>query len=136
MKSIKPGRGPSAMGAVGSIVAIVFGIFWTFSAAKMGAPIFFPFFGIIFIGIGAMQFFYNYKNATGKNRMSLYDITDEGEEADPIQDILLKNNTHDSQSDSSINNTDKDDMNFCPYCGKALDDEYEFCPKCGKKLRK
>ena len=52
MKSIKPGRGPSAMGAMGSVVAIIFGIFWTIMAASMGAPLFFPIFGVIFILIG------------------------------------------------------------------------------------
>ena len=40
MKSIKPGRGPSAMGAMGSIIAVIFGIFWTIAAASMGAPFF------------------------------------------------------------------------------------------------
>ena len=45
MKSMKPGRGPSMMGGVGSVVAIVFGVFWTILAAgitsgasEMGAP--------------------------------------------------------------------------------------------------
>ena len=42
MRSIKPGRGPSAMGAVGSAAIGVFGIFWTISAANMGAPVFCP----------------------------------------------------------------------------------------------
>lgn len=41
MKSIKPGRGPSAMGAAGSIIAAVFGLIWTGAAVSMGAPIFF-----------------------------------------------------------------------------------------------
>ena len=45
MKHIKPGRGPSAMGALGSVIAVVFGIFWTVSAASMGAPISFSIFG-------------------------------------------------------------------------------------------
>ncbi len=30
MKSIKPGRGPSIQGFIGSIATILFGIFWTF----------------------------------------------------------------------------------------------------------
>ena len=38
MKSIKPGRGPSMMGAVGAAFAVVFGIIWTMAAASMGAP--------------------------------------------------------------------------------------------------
>ena len=54
MKSVKPGRGPSAMGAVGSVVAVIFGIFWTIMAASLGAPIFFPIFGVLFIAIGVV----------------------------------------------------------------------------------
>lgn len=34
MKSVKPGRGPSAMNAVGSIAVGIFGVFWT-----IGVPI-------------------------------------------------------------------------------------------------
>ena len=41
LKSIKPGRGPSAMSAFGGIIAALFGVFWTVMASRMGAP--FPF---------------------------------------------------------------------------------------------
>ena len=44
MKSVKPGRGPSAMGAFGSLAAVLFGIVWTAVAASSGAPGFFPLF--------------------------------------------------------------------------------------------
>ena len=37
MKSIKPGRGPSMMGGLGSIFAGVFGVIWTMAAVQMGA---------------------------------------------------------------------------------------------------
>lgn len=43
MKSVKPGRGPSGMKFIGSVFAIVFGIFWTIMAARMGAPAFSPY---------------------------------------------------------------------------------------------
>lgn len=46
MKSIKPGRGPSMMGAFGSAAVTVFGILWTIMAMSMGAPIFFACFGM------------------------------------------------------------------------------------------
>ena len=52
MKHIKPGRGPSAMGALGSVIAVVFGIFWTVSVASMGAPISFSIFGVLFVIVG------------------------------------------------------------------------------------
>ncbi len=43
---------PSAAGAlVGGGIAAVFGLFWTISAASMGAPVFFPLFGVLFIGM-------------------------------------------------------------------------------------
>ena len=76
MKSIKPGRGPSAMGAMGSIVAAVFGLIWTGAAVSMGAPIFFPLFGVVFVIMGIVQAVYNFKNATSENRYSEFDIVD------------------------------------------------------------
>ena len=41
MYSLKPGRGPSLMGAVGGIVVAIFGVIWTFAAMSMGARPFF-----------------------------------------------------------------------------------------------
>lgn len=84
MKSIKPGRGPSAMGAMGSIVAAVFGLIWTGAAVSMGAPIFFPLFGVVFVIMGIVQAVYNFKNATSENRYSEFDIVDSQEEPDPL----------------------------------------------------
>jgi LSD1 subclass zinc finger protein len=44
---------PSEGGAVvGGVIAAVFGVFWTFMTISMGAPGFFPLFGILFIGMG------------------------------------------------------------------------------------
>lgn len=133
MKSIKPGRGPSAMGAMGSAVAIIFGIFWTIMAGSMGAPIFFPLFGIIFIGIGIVQFIYNYKNATGKNRMSVYDITDEGEESDPFDNFVSREDEKKSALKSEGISENK--FNYCPYCGNGMGDGFKFCPSCGKEVK-
>lgn len=132
MKSIKPGRGPSAMGAMGSVFAIIFGIFWTIMATSMGAPIFFPIFGVFFIGMGVVQLIYHLKNATGKNRMSIYDITDDGEEADPL-DQVFGVNRQDEGERSEVQN--KDPFAYCPYCGYKLDNVYRFCPSCGKPLK-
>ena len=84
MKHIKPGRGPSAMGALGSVIAVVFGIFWTVSAASMGAPISFSIFGVLFVIVGIVQAVYNFKNAAGKKRYSAFDIVDGEEEPDPL----------------------------------------------------
>ena len=84
MKSVKPGRGPSAMGAVGSLFAAVFGVIWTIAAASMGAPVFFCLFGVVFVILGIVQAIYNFKNATGENRYSAFDIVDSAEEPDPL----------------------------------------------------
>ena len=76
MRSVKPGRGPSMMGGIGAVIAIVFGVVWTLSAAQMGAPGFFPLFGVLFILVGVVQAVYNFKNAGSKNRFSAFDITE------------------------------------------------------------
>lgn len=128
MKSIKPGRGPSRNHAVSSIFAAVFGIFWTLTAASMGAFIMIPF-GIIFIGIAIYQVVYHFKNATRKNRYSLFDITEEKEELDPLNEQYGID-----QSDYEFST--KNDSNYCPYCGNKIKDDFVYCNDCGKKLPK
>ena len=85
MKSVKPGRGPSMMNAVIGIAVALFGVFWTVMAISGGAWIMAPF-GIIFVVIAIVQVIYNFKNATGKNRYSEFDITDSDEEHDPFNE--------------------------------------------------
>lgn len=125
MKSIKPGRGPSAMNAMGSVVAVVFGVIWTAMAAAMGAPFFFPLFGVVFIIMGIVQAVYHFKNATGKDRFSQWDITENGEESDPLNDYFGQ------QQEPTESKTGD---GFCPYCGAAVEGGYRFCPKCGREL--
>lgn len=137
MKSIKPGRGPSAMGAAGSLGVVVFGIFWTIMAFAMtrDAPFplvgtIFPLFGIIFVAIGIFQTIYHFKNATSKERMSLFDITESNEEGDPL------NRRFGQQSADENQQTDETtgQRAFCPYCGERVKTEYQYCPSCGKTL--
>lgn len=46
-------RAPNAgAGLLAALVVGGFGLFWTITAASMGAPVFFPIFGVIFILIG------------------------------------------------------------------------------------
>lgn len=149
MKSIKPGRGLSGMSFAGSIAAVIFGIFWTVIAAGItaGAPfgigVFFPLFGIIFIILGIVQAVYHYKNATGKDRYSIIDITDSKEEGDPsdkwIKDKEDKNvygeeGDHQDKAAENRQNTDGNGFNYCPYCGVKLENDFEYCPKCGKNI--
>jgi len=94
--SVKPGRGPSAMSAIGGIFGVVFGIFWTVGVFVMtkDAPfplvhIFFPLFGVLFIVIGIANVFYSLANTVSPDRMSVVDITTGEEESDPLQRIIL-----------------------------------------------
>ena len=139
MKSIKPGRGPSAMGAMASVFAAIFGVIWTIGAIGIGAPWFFALFGLFFIGQAIVSGIYNYKNATGKNRYSEFDIVDEHEESDPFNDRFGHSRDArgaDNPGRYSADTAEKDgsESNFCPFCGAAAGSEFEFCNKCGKKL--
>lgn len=131
MKSIKPGRGPSAMGAMGSVAAVIFGIFWTIMAASMGAPVFFPIFGVIFILLGVVQAVYHFKNAAGKDRFSEFDIVDSREEPDPLERRF-------GQDREPWEELPKQDSGagtaYCPYCGAKAEPGFVYCAKCGRKL--
>ena len=129
MKSIKPGRGPSFMGGIMSICMGLFGLLWTVIVAGAGGGIF-ALFGVIFIGIAIAQAFFHFKNATGKNRYSTYDITDSEEEPDPLNEHY--GNTVPKKSATTPSG--KHSSEFCPYCGVKVEDAYSFCNKCGKKL--
>lgn len=128
MKSIKPGRGPSMMGGISSILVAVFGVAWTIGALTMGAGPLFAIFGIIFIIMAAVSAVYNLKNATGKNRYSAYDITEDGEEVDPWNERFGEKRDYNQQKVSSTRSK------FCPYCGVRVEGDFAYCHKCGKKL--
>ena len=126
MKSIKPGRGPSMMGGLGSIFAGVFGVIWTMAAVQMGAGIF-ALFGVVFILFAVLQAVYQFKNATGENRYSVFDITEEGEEPDPLEKRM-------APPSSPAEENKEPGGGFCPYCGAPAEKGYDFCRHCGKKL--
>lgn len=132
MKSIKPGRGPSMMGGVGSVATGLFGIVWTIGAASMGAPGFFVFFGIIFIGVAIAQAIYNFRNATSENRMSVYDITED--EPDPLNTIYRNKAMRDGETKASSGGYNGK-VNFCPNCGQDVSGKtYNYCPGCGQAI--
>ncbi len=96
MQSLKPGRGPSALGAFGGIFAVLFGIFWTFMAFSITrnipiVGIVFPLFGVAFVIIGIVNVIYNFRNATARERYSVIDITTESEEPDPLNRLVNPN---------------------------------------------
>lgn len=126
MKSIKPGRGPSMMGAVGSIIAVIFGIAWIGIVDSMRAPSIFIIFGILFVIMGIANVVYNLTNATSKNRFSIYDFVDSKEERDPLDKYAKK--------ESNAQKNHNEQVFFCPYCGSEIKDDFEFCVKCGRKL--
>jgi len=140
MKSIKPGRGPSGMSFIGSIIAMIFGVFWTIMAISVTTNssfgivgIIFPFFGVMFIIIGGVQAVYNFKNATGKNRYSIFDITDSEEERDPSDKWIKSEVINEGEKERSRDT--KSAVYYCPYCGVQIESEYMYCPKCGKAIK-
>lgn len=128
MKSIKPGRGPSYMGGIGSIITGVFGLIWTFLTISMGAPFFFSLFGVVFIVLSIVQAVYHFKNATGSERYSAYDIVDAEEEPDPL------NARHTAMQPEEKATEGGTGGNFCPYCGARTQSGHVYCKQCGKQL--
>ena len=132
MKSIKRGRGPSFRNGVGAIAGGLFGIFWTMMAAGMGAPLPFVGFGLIFIGLAAADAVYHFKNASGRQRYSEYDIVDGNEESDPLNERFgLQRNDQPEKAEAP---TGREAFSFCPYCGAKLDKGDVYCGKCGKRI--
>lgn len=140
MKSIKRGRGPSMRNGAGSIVAALFGVFWlilavaiTFDAPNefpfMLVKIIFPLFGVGFIISAIAGAAYHFRNATGENRYSEFDIVEDDEEPDPLNEYFGAK----SSAASSENEADSD-TEFCPYCGAKAEKTFVYCRKCGKKL--
>ena len=125
MKSVKRGRGPSFLSGIIGIGVALFGVFWTILAIAGGAWFMAPF-GLIFTGIAVVRAMYAFKNATGKNRYSEYDVTDGEEEPDPLNEMFGEREERNVPSQT--------ESRYCPYCGQRVEAEYEFCNVCGKKL--
>lgn len=132
MRSIKRGRGPSMMGGISSIFVAIFGVIWTLLASQTGS-ILFMMFGVIFVVQAIVQAVYNFKNATGKNRYSEYDITEGYEEVDPLNERF--GNQSNFQDGFQSNTANKgEDTAYCPYCGVIIGDDFQYCHECGKKM--
>lgn len=128
MKSIKRGRGPSMMEGVVSVFMAIFGILWMIAAAGMGGG-FFALFGLVFVGIAVVQAVYSFRNATGENRYSEYDVTSGSEEPDPLNVRFGSRQVNDF-----VHQQEDTESEFCPYCGTKAEKGYVYCNKCGKKL--
>lgn len=129
MKSIKPGRGPSKLSAIGYTAAAVFGVMWCIIAGSMGAGMMIPF-GVFFIIFAICGAVYSYKNATSDNRYSIVDIVDESEESDPLNQKYGKKHSSNQTPDKKKGNS----VAFCPYCGVKVELAFDFCPSCGNRL--
>ena len=144
MKSIKPGRGPSMLGGIAGIGVAIFGVFWTIMAVQMGAPIFFAAFGVIFVIVAISGVVYNLRNATGEKRFSTFDIVDEEEEPDPLNERFGQQARSKCSNENETRTASKQEVseksvtdgenNFCPYCGAPVKETYTFCRKCGRRL--
>ena len=131
------------MGGVLSICIIIFGIGWTIIAKIISASfsmfggmfsligVIVPLLGVVFIIIGIVIAVYNFKNATSKNRFSVYDITDSDREPDPL-DVRFGNEAEREPRGSAEGMPEPG--NFCPYCGARAEPDYAFCRKCGRAL--
>ena len=105
------------MGGIIGIFMICFGVFWTALASQASG--FFALFGVLWTGIAVVQTVYNFKNATGKNRYSQYDITDSGEEPDPLNEKF-------GNADEAEGVNDISESSFCPYCGTKVLENFEY----------
>ena len=128
MKSIKPGRGPSMKGGIVSLAMAAFGVLWIIGVLAIGGG-FFAAFGVIFVIIAIVEAVYSFKNATGENRYSSFDIVDDSEEPDPLN-IHYGKDHHTPLASQQHSRESR----YCPYCGCTVEDDYIYCNKCGRKL--
>lgn len=124
MKSIKPGRGPSFFSGIVSVLVALFGVLWIIITASMGAGLF-SLFGLIFVAVAGVQAYGHFKNATSENRYSAFDIVDEMEEPDPLNERFGKADQTKTQGAGKA---------FCPWCGAEVEKEHKFCAACGREL--
>ena len=117
------------MGGIAGIAAALFGVLWIIMAVSMGAWFMAPF-GLIFVIVAVVNAVYNFKNATGKNRYSEYDITDENEETDPFNERFGSRD----YENKTVSYNQQSESRYCPYCGNPVAKDFEYCNVCGKKL--
>ena len=134
--SVKQGRTRSAQGVAGGIFGMIFGVIWTIGAISIGAPWFFGLFGVFFVAMIGWNTYISYKNATGENRYSEFDIVEMDSEPDPW-DEKFRGDRQEFNIDPDcghIHSVTGNSTTFCPYCGTKTEPDFEFCKMCGKKL--
>ena len=114
---------------------MIFGIIWTVGAVSIGAPWFFCLFGVFFVAMIGYNTYISYKNATGDNRYSEYDIVDINSEPDPWDEKFRQNtDTYIIDEDCGHIHPVQSETRFCPYCGTEAESDFEFCKSCGRQL--
>jgi hypothetical protein len=128
---IKPGRTVSKIGMFGGIAGILFGILWIGLALHLSSQdedttpvIFLSLFGVVFIiaSIAILVFYAKSAYGKGQDRPSLVDV----EEA-PEDEVGAKVAADDQAGP-------KQEFHYCPYCGKAINNDSIYCQHCGKKM--
>ena len=131
MKSVKPGRGPSFLSGAGAVAVALFGVLWTVFAAQMGAPAVFCLFGVVFVMAALGGAIYNFFNATSRKRFSSFDITEDGEEEDPLNERFGQGK---QETCGRAQRAPSGETFFCPGCGERVDPDDRFCRTCGREL--
>ena len=135
MKSIKRGRASSmTSGIVGIVMSMAFFGMAMRVSDGFGEFAFMPIImGLIVLGVSIAEII----GATRKNRFSEYDITDDGEEPDPLNQYYggQAQSTQNWQSPTSAPaQSGTAAQSYCPYCGTRIEQGYAYCPSCGKRL--
>ena len=135
MKSIKRGRASSmTSGIVGIVMSMVFFGMAMQVSDGFGEFAFMPIImGLIVLGASIAEII----GATRKNRFSEYDITDDGEEPDPLNQYYggQAQSTQNWQSPTSApTQSGTAAQSYCPYCGTRVEQGFAYCPYCGKRL--
>ena len=135
MKSIKRGRASSlTSGIVGIVMSMVFFGMAMQVSSDFGEFAFVPMImGLIVLGLSIGEII----GATRKNRFSEYDITDDGEEPDPLNQYYggqAQSNQNWQSPTSAPAQSGTAAQSYCPNCGTRIEQGYAYCPSCGKRL--
>ena len=129
MYSVKPGRGPSGVGAAMLVGVAIFGVFWTLGARSAGAPGFFVAFGVFFVLAAIGGAAVNLYNALSKRRFSSFDVVRSDAEPDPLDPEKPRGPRPPPHGETPGDA-------FCGRCGRALGEGDRFCTGCGNPVQR
>ena len=137
MKSMKGGRGPSIIKAVAlfgvAVIAMV-------ALGQSGTPGSAAYAGVkyertslllvIFILMAVCSGIWFLYRAFVQNRPSEKDAAGGDEEPDPLNEHSREEDDAESTEEAAAGSR------YCPYCGRAVQEDANFCSHCGKELNK